>query len=118
MPPACILPRMPVDPHHLRSIRRSRIRRALLLALAALGTAYLGGLAAAAGTTSALAHRALHGRLPDYRPALAPVALGLVRVEEHADGALYALTASGRALAAELAAAPDVGPVARAVAVA
>lgn len=96
-----------LHPTVVRSLRRARSRRRVLLALSDLAEAYLSHLAAAAGLRAAQAAGVLHGALPAYKPELALVTLGLVACREAAFGTTYRLTASGREAVAALRAAPE-----------
>lgn len=104
----------PLTPSAARSLRRSRLRRALLLALADLQEGYLAEVAAAAGMRSADALACLVGREPDYRVDLALIELGLVEARGRDGGRVFRITPAGLALAQALRLTDS--PVARALA--
>ncbi len=81
------------------SLRRSRVRARVLLALAVLRRSYVALIASTSDTSWSRARCALLGRLPDYRTDLALVRLGLVRPCE--DG-WYEITELGVRVAVEL----------------
>lgn len=104
-------------PHVVRALRRSRARRAALLALDELGSAYLGQLAAASGVRAASLRMALEGGLPGYKPESAAIALALATFRDGPVGRIYTITDGGRRAAAALRASLAAPLAARAFAV-
>lgn len=84
-----------------RSLRRSKHRHPLLVALAALGTSTAADLGRLTGIDRARVVAALEGRHPLYRVDEAPVALGLVRVASFGGPRAYRITALGLRVARE-----------------
>lgn len=96
------LPMHPTDADSERSVTRSRIRRKVLIMLSSLGEAYPRRLARACALDATRLSWILHGHLPQYRPELSLVALGLVRKRTGANGTVYEITTKGRKKARSL----------------
>lgn len=84
------------------SIRRSRNRRNVLLALASLSLTYRGPLAQAAGVSFSQLMGVLYGSPGTYRPGLALVPLGLAREVPGPNGRAIEITERGRRKARQL----------------
>ena len=81
------------------SLRRSRIRVAILLALLRLDESYLSDLARLAGADPARADGALYGDNEEYRRSDGLVSLGLVVAKKKKDRVVFSLTDLGRQVA-------------------
>jgi len=86
----------PIPADAERSLRRSRNRLRVLLMLSSLSEAYAGQLARATGVGRDHVRMVLHGAPPRYREELALIPLGLVVVDDTANGRLYRITSRGR----------------------
>lgn len=93
----------PIPADAERSIRRSRVRARVLVMLCSMGEGYVASIARAAGVEWRRCAGALTGRMPDYRPELGLVALGLVEERRTANGRLYRPTRRGLRKARSLA---------------
>lgn len=102
------------DPLLVRAYRRSALRRDATLALARLGRAYPGQLAAAIGTDTTRLRRMLWGHIPEFDPELSPVPLGIIRPAFDARGrVVFAITPLGRDVARKLRRVPRRGRLRR-----
>ena len=84
------------------ALRRSRVRSALLLAIARLGRSYASDLAREAGIRDDKVELGMFGDDHTYRREDGLVPLGLVQLIHDADGEAYAITRSGQRTAAAL----------------
>jgi predicted transcriptional regulator with HTH domain len=87
-----------------RSLRRSRIRARIILALRRHGELHVEMLAQKVGTSRIMVRQAMHGQLPYYRRDLSPVGMGLVARRTRSGLPAYRLTPAGEHVAEELAA--------------
>jgi predicted transcriptional regulator with HTH domain len=85
-----------------RSVRRSRARMRVLILLSSLGEAYPRQLAKATGLDATRLKWILHGHLPQYKPELSLIPLGLVRERASGTGKVYECTNKGRRKARSL----------------
>lgn len=77
------------------SLRKSRHRERLLLAMASMGECYIGELARHLKLPRAVIRALLHGKPPYYRIELSLVRLGLVREVRRDRSRGYAITSLG-----------------------
>jgi len=86
----------PIPPSHERSVRRSRVRLQVLLAVSSLGEAYIGQVSRLTGIPWPRVKWALLGHPPQYRVELSLVGVGLVREKITPAGTVFAITSAGR----------------------
>ncbi len=79
-----------------RSLRRSRIRRGVLISLCSLGEAFIGQLAGALAVDRKYVRAALLGHEPKFSTEFSLVALGLAEAIETPAGRVFRITPRGR----------------------
>lgn len=92
----------PIPASAEKSVRRSRVRKHVLILISSLGEAYLGQIARALRLPPGRVLWALHGHAPDYRPELSLIAVGLVEERVTEQGRVFVITSRGRRKARSL----------------
>lgn len=86
----------PIPAAHEKSLRRSRVRLHVLLALSSLGEAYVGQISRLRGIPWGRVKACLLGKPPGYRVELSLVGLGLVKERRSRAGTMFVITTAGR----------------------